>query len=134
MGLKNAARGLSLGLALALQAACASGSNAWARHDRTADLKAAASDPNRECPVVVLNATDRILDASLLLDTGAKDLGVISAGQSVRFPVSCQMGRVTAQGVVQDVGFEGLRFQVAARLNVLSETRVQLTEHDQVRW
>lgn len=127
--------GGALALAVLLQAACASGSSVWARHDRSADLKAAASDPDRECPVVVFNGTDEILDASILLDTGPKSLGVITAGQSARVPVSCSLGRVTAQGIVQDLGpTEGARLQVAARLNLLSETRVRLTDHDQVRW
>lgn len=127
--------GALLGCGLAAMAACATTADPWARHDRAAELRAAASDPSRICDVEVLNATDRVLDTSLLVGSGEPTpLGLVSAGQSVLYPVACSMRRVTAMGVSQDLGLDGQRFRRAAPLDLLQATRVRLTQADEVRF
>jgi hypothetical protein len=123
-----------LGVALLASAACAT-ADPWARHDRAAELHAAAADPTRVCDVEVLNATDRVLDTSLLLEAGEPTrLGLVSSGQSISYPVACSMRRVTAMGVSQDQGLsDGRRFRAAAPLDLLRATRVRLTQADEVR-
>jgi hypothetical protein len=126
-------RGLLTAVTL-LSAACASASP-WDRHERAVQLKEAAADPARTCDVEVLNATDRLLDTSVVLDGAARRLGLVTAGQSVTFPVACALRRVTALGVSQDIGMsEGRTFRRAAALDLLRATRVRLTQADEVRW
>ena len=126
--------GATLSLATLLSAACATG-DPWARHDRATLLRAAAADPDRVCDVEVMNATDRVLATSLVLQGGVpRDLGMVTAGQSIVFPVACTARRVTAMGVSQDLGMSAERtFRRAAPLDLLQATRVRLTQADEVR-
>jgi len=128
-------RAAVLGAALLASAACAT-VDPWARHDRATELRAAAADPARVCDVEVLNATDRVLDTSLVLESGEPTrLGLVSSGQSISYPVACSMRRVTAMGVSQEAGLsDGQRFRAAAPLDLLQATRVRLTQADEVRW
>lgn len=127
-------RGVVLAAALVSTWACAT-VDPWARDGRAAELGTAAADPSRTCDVEVLNATDRVLRTSLVADTQARSLGLIVSGQSIRFPVSCRLGRVTALGVSQESGglSEGQRYRREARLDLLRATRLRLTQADQIR-
>jgi hypothetical protein len=97
-------------------------------------MRAAAADPSSTCDVEVLNATDRVLDTSLLLGGAPRSLGLVTSGQSVTFPVACAIGRVTALGISQDLGMSAERtFRSAAPLDLVRATRVRLTQADEVR-
>jgi hypothetical protein len=128
-------RRAALAVVALLATGCAS-ANPWIRHDASSDLKAAASDPDRVCDVEILNATEGLLEASLVLEAGeSRSLGLMTAGQSIRAPVACRLGRVSALGVSRDLGAsEGRRFRAAARLDLRRATRLRLTHADQVAW
>lgn len=124
-----------LGATLALALGACATANPWDRHDEAERLRAAAADASRTCDVEVMNATDAVLETSLVLGGSPQSLGLVTAGQSITFPVACALERVTALGVSRDLGMtEGHTFRRAARLDLLRATRVRLTEADEVRW
>jgi hypothetical protein len=127
-------QGATLALLGTLSAACAT-ANPWERNDTAAQLRTAAADVSRTCDVEITNATDGVLETSLLMDDGAQSLGLVTSGQSVTWPVACALGRVTAYGVTRETGMnDGHTFRRAARIDLLRATRVRLTRADEVRW
>lgn len=122
-------QGVALAAALVCTGACATG-DPFARHARVADLKGAADAPGAVCDVEVINATGQLLDAAVELEGGVnRTLGLITSGRSVRLPVACRMGRVTATAVSQDWGDAGgEHFRAFARLDPLNGTVLRFTE------
>lgn len=129
------AYGAALSAALLLSSACAT-ADPFARHSRTADLKAAAVDPAAVCDVEVQNATGQLVHASMVFEGGEnRSLGLITAGRSVRLPVACRVGRVTAEAISQDWGDSGGRhFRAAARLDPLGATLLRLSATSQIAY
>ena len=117
--------------------ACASGSNAFDRHDRMISKERAevASADRGVCPVVVSNATDQQMDAVYQVRGVESMLGLIPAGRSLAFGVSCDAGAIEAFAV-SDVG--GLlggaeEYRTMSSLDKTGATRMSFTVADRVR-
>lgn len=127
-------RAATLGFVVLAVSACATASGPWAMHDRTADLKALSTQPDRVCPVVVQNGTDRVLEATLERGPGEPlSLGLLPAGQSVTLGVACADRRVAATAVVVDAGaLDGTRvLRASTLLDVARETHLRFTAASQ---
>jgi hypothetical protein len=129
-------RSATLGLTALTLSACASAAGPWAVHDQTADLKAVTAQPDRVCPVVVQNGTERVLEAMVERSGEPMSLGLLAAGQSVSLGVVCADRRVHASAVVLDPGaLDGSRvLRASALLDVARETHLRFTEASNVRW
>lgn len=132
---KSLPRAACLGLLALATSACATTSNPWRAHDRTADVKALLADADRACPVVVHNGTGQVLEALVDLDGVDRSLGLLAEGQSTVVRVPCSARRVHAKGIAQTLGLsEGVRFAASALLDVTRETRLRFTAADKTRW
>ena len=135
MSTPKLARSATLSLLLMALAACAGASSSpWRSHDATADLKARASAPGAECPVVFSNATDTMIEAGFLAMGVESSIGFIPAGQSLRVVVACQKERIEAfavseRGMMEEV----VRYRKVARLNPVHITHLDITAADRVR-
>ena len=118
-------------------AACASGSSAFERHDRWVSQQRAevVSADRGVCPVVVSNATDRHLDAVYEVGGVQSMLGLIPAGRSLAFGVSCDAGAIEAFGVSDMGGLLGgaEEYRTVSPLDRTGATRVSFTVTDRVR-
>jgi len=129
------ARSGTIGLLAVVMTACASAANPWSTHDRRADLKRALADPGRMCDVVLLNGTQRTVEAFVSVPGSPRSLGVLNAGQSLQFGVACSSRRIYAEAVSRDLDSgEGIRYRKGALLDVAKATQVRLTTADLVRW
>ena len=120
----------TLAFAALTLSACATASSPWALHDRTADLKALSTDLDRECPVVIQNGTEEVLEAMVERSPGEPmSLGLLTAGQSVTLGVACADRRVEATAVIIEAGaFEGTRMlRASALLDPARETQLRFT-------
>jgi hypothetical protein len=115
--------------------ACASAANPWSTHERRTDLKRVAADPGRMCDVVLLNGTERTVEAFVSVPGTPRSLGVLNAGQSLQFGVACSSRRIFAEAISRDLdSAEGIRFRKGALLDLARATEVRLTSADLVRW
>ncbi len=131
---KWALRGM-IGFLAAATTACASAANPWSTHEQGADLKRALADRGRMCDVVLLNGTERTVEAFVSVPGSPRSLGVLNAGQSIQFGVACSSRRVFTEAVSRDLdSAEGMRFRKGALLDVAKATRLRLTPGDLVRW
>lgn len=123
------------GVLLLAATACASASNPWRAHDRSAHRQALVSDLDRPCPVVVANGTDQVIEALVAMKGEDRSLGLLGAGQTVTVGVDCRDRRVHARAVAQTPGLaEGVAFRKSALLDILRETPLRFTSADRVRW
>lgn len=114
--------------------ACASASSPWKTHDRTADVKARAADPAAQCPVVLANATDDLIEAGYVSLGVESVVGMIPVGHSLRLSVSCREGQIEAfavsdGGLMDDV----VHYRKLARLDLAQVTHLDITQADRVR-
>lgn len=129
------ARSVAIGLLSVVMTACASAANPWSTHDRRADLKRALADPGRMCDVVLLNGTERTVEAFVSVPGTPRSLGMLNAGQSLQFDVACSARRIYAEAVSRDLdSAEGIRYRKGALLDVAKATELRLTTADLVRW
>ena len=117
--------------------ACASGSNGFDRQDRfVSQQRAEAASADRGvCPVVVSNATDRQLDAVYQVGGVESMLGLIPAGRSLAFGVSCDAGAIEAFAVSDMGGLLGgaEEYRTMSSLDRTGATRMSFTVMDRVR-
>lgn len=125
-----------LAAAVVASGACASSSDAFARHDRavTAERVVEATEGEVVCPVVVSNATDLQLEAGYELDGEESRLGLIPAGRSLSFQVRCTARRIEAFATAPGTGFFGgeEEYRTVAALDRTQATRVRFTLTDRV--
>jgi hypothetical protein len=115
--------------------ACAS-AGPWEAHDRSVAERssAARSDGTGVCPVVLTNQTDQQLDAGYVLAGVQSELGLIPAGRSLSFGVSCSSGQIEAFGFAQGAFLgEGPEYRTLASLEREQPTRVGLTIVNRIR-
>lgn len=87
------------------------------------------------CDVVLLNGTQRTVEAFVSVPGVPRSLGVLNAGQSLQFGVACSSRRIFAEAVSRDLdAAEGIRFRKGALLDLAKATEVRLTSADLVRW
>ena len=97
--------------------------------------KRAPEQPSTFCPVVLSNRTDQQLDAGYLVGGVDSVLGLIPAGRSLSFQVSCAGGEVVAYAVASTGGFlgGGNEYRAVAPLDTSRETRLDFTLANRVR-
>jgi hypothetical protein len=90
-------------IALSLSAgACATSSNAFARHEgdmAERALREATAD-RAQCPVVVANGTEEMLEVRYRAGSVSADVGLLPSGQRARFDVPCSLETVRGFGTV----------------------------------
>jgi hypothetical protein len=122
-------------LATLASSACASAGDPWQMHAKRQLTKALAANLDRDCPVVVQNATGELVEALVDLDGVDRSLGLLAEGQSATVGVACRARHVSAKGISQSVGLrEGTRYVKTVLLDVTRETSLRLTWADQSRW
>ena len=123
------------GAIAALGAACASAGGPWDRHDEHPQrARAPEARPAAVCPVVLSNETDQRLDVGYVLGGVTSVLGLIPAGRSLSFSVSCDPGSIEAFGVAS--GFflgGGDQYRTVASLDPDRATRMGFTLTDRIR-
>jgi hypothetical protein len=115
--------------------ACAGAPSAWDPYGAAAVETARSSTVGSAvCPVVLSNQTDEHLDAGYAVDGVESVLGLIPAGRSLSFGVSCTPGRIEAFAVAGG-GFlgPGPEYRTVARLDRARPTRMGFTVVDRVR-
>ena len=135
MGVQTGIRSVAMILTAVSVSACATASSPWAAHEAGRGLKEARADASSICPVVIQNGTGQLLDTRYSVVGMDFDVGLIPVGQSVRFNVQCQAGRVQAMAVSHAAGMDESqsRFAKTAHLDPLRGTRLAITPADRVR-
>jgi hypothetical protein len=112
--------------------ACAGAPSAWEPYGAAASETARAG--SAVCPVVLTNQTDEQLDAGYAVGGVESVLGLIPAGRSLSFGVSCTPGRIEAFAVAGG-GFlgGGPEYRTVASLDREGPTRMGFTVVDRVR-
>lgn len=123
-------------VALAMQA-CASSSNVFERHEADMVRRATveATTDRALCPVLAANATDVHLEVEYEAGGMKSGLGVLPAGQQLRFDVFCDTGRVRAVGVTTMGGLfdDATEYRTSARLDPVSVAVLHFTESAAIR-
>jgi len=123
-------------LVLSVQA-CATSSNVFERHegDMARRAMAEASADRSLCPVIAANATDDHLEVEYEAGGMKSDLGVLPAGQQLRFDVFCDTGRVRAVGVTTMGGMfdEATEYRTSARLDPVAVAILHFTQTAAIR-
>ncbi len=123
-------------LALSLQA-CAASPNVFERHEmemaRRSTVEATSDRPF--CPVLAANATDDHLEVEYEAGGMKSDLGVLPAGQQLRFDVFCDTGRVEAVGVTTMGVLSGpeMEYRTSARLDPATVAVLHFSETASIR-
>jgi hypothetical protein len=124
--------------ALALStSACATSSDVFARHE--SDMQRRASEEANAdrwlCPVLVSNSTDDHLEVEYEAAGIRSALGILPAGQQVRFGVFCDAEQVDAHGVSTMGGLygDGIEYRTSARLDRTKPAVLHFTRTHAVR-
>jgi hypothetical protein len=135
MDIRSVNRVVLAALAVLASSACASAGDPWQIHATRQRTKALAADLDRDCPVVVQNATGELVEALVDLDGVHRSLGLLAEGQSTTVGVACSARRVSAKGISQGLGLaDEVRYAKTVLLDKTSETLLRLTFADQARW
>ena len=115
--------------------ACAAGPDVFERHAVYPRIAAPAPAASAYCPVVLSNRTDQQIDAGYTQDGVESTLGLIPAGRSLSFRVSCGAGALVAHGVASNSGFLGdpNEYRAVAEVDHARETRVDFTVANRIR-
>ena len=124
------------GVGLASAACATTSPDVFARQARAVaeEAKEAGDSDRAVCPVVVSNAADHPLEAGYALRGERSRLGLIPAGRSLSFQVSCEARRIEAFATAPGTGFMGgpEEYRTAAALSRTHATRVSFTLIDRV--
>jgi hypothetical protein len=129
------ARSALLGALTIGASACATGPDVFERHARYPAIAAPALAASAYCPVVLSNRTDQQLDAGYTQAGVESTLGMIPAGRSLSFRVSCGAGALVAHGVASNSAFLGdpNEYRAIAEVDDARETRVDFTVANRIR-
>jgi hypothetical protein len=114
--------------------ACVGASSAWDPYGAAMETARPATPGSSVCPVVLSNQTDEQLDAGYAVGGVESVLGLIPAGRSLSFGVSCTPGEIEAFAVAGS-GFlgGGPEYRTVASLDREQPTRMGFTVVDRVR-
>jgi hypothetical protein len=115
--------------------ACATGPDVFERHAMYPAIAAPVPEASAYCPVVLSNRTDQQIDAGYTHAGVQSTLGLIPAGRSLSFRVSCGAGALVAHGVASSTAFLGdpNEYRAIAEVDDARETRVDFTVANRIR-
>ena len=131
-------RRMAFAIALVLSSgACATSSNVFARHEgdmAERALREATAD-RAECPVIVANGTDQMLEVEYRAGTLREEIGLLPSGQRARVDVPCTFETVRAYGTVALGGAWTAQreFETRVRLDRTKPAVLHFTEMHAVR-
>lgn len=134
---RKTANGMALAIALTLSTGACASSNVFAEHETDMAQRALreATADRAECPVVVSNSTDQLLEIEYRAGSIRQELGLLPSGQRASFDVPCSFETVRAYGTV---AMEGAwtahrEFETRVRLDRTKPAILHFTEMHAVR-
>ena len=114
-------RRMAFAIALALSSgACATSANVFARHEGDMAQRALreATADRAECPVIVANGTDQMLEVEYRAGSMREEMGLLPSGQRARVDVPCSFETVRAYGTVAHGGLSMSHREFEARVRL----------------